>query len=353
MDDKKVVWLSMGIAITSLVLVVLIGGGVIAAGRETAQANRPSAEWQPGAENNVFPGEDPALPPSGGEGHQPEESMPQEPMPEEMRHEESMLQEPMPQEPPPEEPVREPPPPEEPLQEPPPEPPPQEPPPEPPPPQEPPPEPPPPQEPPPHEVVIDFWTDNDHINSGDCTILRWDVEHAKEVYLDGQGIVGHGWKEVCPKATHTYVLHVIHDGGTTDRQVTIHVAGGGSVPPPQSGGQKADLAVTDLYPDKQPKGKLWLRVTNHGPDTLSNGGIQLSCTGTATDYFTGAKSQVKAPAWLTVLNAAPGQTQNFETSLTLETNKFWYEITCTVAATGANDAKPSNDSYTETIPPPP
>lgn len=323
-------------------------------------------------------------------------------------------------------------------------------------------------------VTINFRADRTQLNAGGCTHLRWDVEHAKEVYLDGQGVVGHSARQVCPANTRSYVLRVDHKGGSIERQVTIHVSGGGGgAPAPQNPGtpvadlavtdlyadtlpqgaiwmrvtnhgpaalnntpiqikcnaqgqptgnqiawthvespwlhtvnlqpgqtatfqtkitvdtsqysynvtcsvsvpqgaaftdpknsnnsyseavsspRKVDLAVTDLYPVSQPQGKLWLRVTNNGPAALNHGGIQLSCTGTATNYATGAKSQVSAPAWLTVLTASPGQTQNFETPLSLETNKYWYEITCTVVAFGAQDANPGNDSHTETLPPPP
>ena len=73
--------------------------------------------------------------------------------------------------------------------------------------------------------------------------LRWEVDNVREVYLDGQGVVGHGDKEACPPHDTTYDLHVVKaDGSTTDRRVTVTVTGicavkppGGLVPLPPSG----------------------------------------------------------------------------------------------------------------------
>lgn len=51
-------------------------------------------------------------------------------------------------------------------------------------------------------------------------------------------------------------------------------------PQPQPGGKGIDLAVTDLYPQNQPKGKIWARITNHGPDSVSGTAVETTCTAT-------------------------------------------------------------------------
>jgi hypothetical protein len=63
---------------------------------------------------------------------------------------------------------------------------------------------------------INFRADEYTITSGNCTWLRWDVDNVREVYLDGQGVVGHGQRQVCPSATTVYRLRVVYLDGTDD-----------------------------------------------------------------------------------------------------------------------------------------
>jgi hypothetical protein len=72
--------------------------------------------------------------------------------------------------------------------------------------------------------IILFYADRTIVNQGQCTLLRWDVENVRKVYLDGEGVVGHDTRKVCPGATKTYTLHVVlKDGSTTDRPLRINV----------------------------------------------------------------------------------------------------------------------------------
>ena len=61
---------------------------------------------------------------------------------------------------------------------------------------------------------IHFRADEYTITSGNCTWLRWDVDNVRQVYLDGQGVVGHDQRQVCPTATTVYRLRVVHLNGT-------------------------------------------------------------------------------------------------------------------------------------------
>ena len=71
---------------------------------------------------------------------------------------------------------------------------------------------------------ISFRVDDDRLNQGECTTLRWDVEFIREVYLDGMGVVGHSSREVCPGTTTNYTLRIVHrDGSTEDRVLTVFV----------------------------------------------------------------------------------------------------------------------------------
>ena len=79
---------------------------------------------------------------------------------------------------------------------------------------------------------VDFRSDATSLVEGECTSLRWDVEHATAVYLDGRGVVGHASEEICPPTTTTYHLHVQAPAGNVDRHVTVEVVRPQDTTPP-------------------------------------------------------------------------------------------------------------------------
>jgi hypothetical protein len=71
---------------------------------------------------------------------------------------------------------------------------------------------------------MDFWADRREINRGECTTLRWEVQNVQAVYLDNEGVVGVGTRQVCPDKSKTYKLTAVkRDGGTDTREVRIKV----------------------------------------------------------------------------------------------------------------------------------
>lgn len=120
---------------------------------------------------------------------------------------------------------------------------------------------------------------------------------------------------------------------------------------PAAPGVSADLAVTDLYPDHQPVGTLWARITNHGPNTLSGANVQLVCSGDRTHWSSCATDNLGNLTVPLSLNIAPGQTLAFNTAIGLDTATYWYGVNCTVQ-TSFTDANPTNNLYREIIPPP-
>jgi mannosyltransferase len=72
------------------------------------------------------------------------------------------------------------------------------------------------------QPTIHFTADDESIHRGECTWLRWQVENVREVYLDGQGVVGRGEREVCPADSTAYELEVIHADGSNSRE-TIEI----------------------------------------------------------------------------------------------------------------------------------
>jgi hypothetical protein len=91
-----------------------------------------------------------------------------------------------------------------------------------------------PTSPPPPGVEISLTVDRDRINAGECTWVRARVEHVRAAYLHGEPMVGgYKAKEVCPCSQTTYTLRVeLTDGSTTDRRVTVYVAGACPPAPP-------------------------------------------------------------------------------------------------------------------------
>ena len=76
---------------------------------------------------------------------------------------------------------------------------------------------------PPPPAQVNFRADQTTIDRAKCTMLRWDVENATAVYLNGEGVAGHGTRQVCPTANTVYTLHVDAARGGGDRTVTITV----------------------------------------------------------------------------------------------------------------------------------
>jgi len=119
-------------------------------------------------------------------------------------------------------------------------------------------------------------------------------------------------------------------------------------------GTRTDMAVTDLFPDNQPSGTLWARITNNGPGSLLSAGIQLSCEA-ARHRIAYCDRVTLGPLIAEGINTSdPGQTTTTNTAMGLDTSTYWYEATCSVRPLKGSysDPNPVNDSYMEIIPPP-
>ena len=136
-----------------------------------------------------------------------------------------------------------------------------------------------------------------------------------------------------------YSEHLKSQGGTP----------GGSGKPGGNAGQfSADIAVTDIFPGKQPHGQFFVRITNHGPDTLSSVNVHVSCSAERSDKNNGNLSNGGNRNFNVNLNMPPGQTREFATGLSLDTNVFDYLVGCEVHP-GFNDPNPGNNVYGEML----
>jgi hypothetical protein len=76
---------------------------------------------------------------------------------------------------------------------------------------------------------INFNVDDGSITAGECTLLRWQVQDADAVTLDGSPVGNPDARQVCPQQTTTYTLHALSGGGDRTASVQVQV----SIPPPQ------------------------------------------------------------------------------------------------------------------------
>jgi len=72
-------------------------------------------------------------------------------------------------------------------------------------------------------ISINFNADSYAIKHGKCTTLRWAVENAEDVFLDGELVEVLGARQVCPKKTTQYKLLAMADGEEEEAHVTIEV----------------------------------------------------------------------------------------------------------------------------------
>lgn len=81
---------------------------------------------------------------------------------------------------------------------------------------------------------IKFSVDDDEIDAGECTTLRWTVRNVQAYFVNGQGRAGDtGSQEVCPDETTTYTLRVVKvDGSEESRSVTVEVREAEATSPP-------------------------------------------------------------------------------------------------------------------------
>jgi len=121
-------------------------------------------------------------------------------------------------------------------------------------------------------------------------------------------------------------------------------------PPPTStpAPMQADLAVTDLFPQALPAGPVVAKITNNGPDSLTNANVDLSCQVSTQPYGGGNPSGqgIGGPISVT-LN--PGQTAEFPAGFSIDISQALSDVTCIITVP-FNDPNPGNNNYAEKFP---
>jgi hypothetical protein len=196
--------------------------------------------------------------------------------------------------------------------------------------------------------VISFFRANPStITAGQSTTLEWgavtngnsDVLVRSVVINPGLGEVGSpGSRVVSPGSTTTYTLVATGCGGTAQKQVTVTVN-----PVVFS----ADLAITDLYAQSL-YGPLWFRVTNRGPGTVNNVTVQVSCQWDRSISGRHVDSGQSGSIPIPIANLSPGQTQAFNTDVSLQLPSYDYVMTCTIQVP-FSDPNLGNNTHSETL----
>jgi len=199
-------------------------------------------------------------------------------------------------------------------------------------------------------VISYFRANPSTINAGGTSTLEWgqvtngnsDVLVRSVVIQPGLGEVGSpGQRPVSPQATTVYTLIATGCGGERTKEVTVVVS---QAPPPTSG---IDLAITDLYAQSL-YGPVWVRITNHGPGTVNNATIQISCQLDKSISGRPLGPDQPVPIPIPIGNLSPGQTQAFNTDIGLELSSYQYDITCTIQVP-FNDPNLGNNTHSETL----
>lgn len=91
--------------------------------------------------------------------------------------------------------------------------------------------------------------DQNSVYYGQCTTIRWDVDNIQAVYFEGQPVIGHDSRQVCPSDTTTYTLMVVlTDGSQRTFPITITVVNtcGNNVCEPDYG-EDSETCPSDCY----------------------------------------------------------------------------------------------------------
>jgi hypothetical protein len=114
----------------------------------------------------------------------------------------------------------------------------------------------------------------------------------------------------------------------------------------------ADITPTDLYPDNQPQGVMWVRITNNGPDALANNKVSITVSESrSTLTVPPVVDSSVGPAIEFTQSLNPGGTVIFKLGSQIDTSHYRYDFTVTVTAVDFTDPNMGNNIYTESVEP--
>jgi hypothetical protein len=153
----------------------------------------------------------------------------------------------------------------------------------------------------------------------------------------------HDARDKCPGSTTTYTLVARSPGGEDTANVTVTVI---QQPPTPTPPLAADLAITDLRAEP-PSHEVRGDITNHGPGTVSNVTVQLSCQWDEYDTIESVHHPGQlGPMPIFIGNLNPGQTQVFSTDIIVSPGLYEVSFSCSIQVP-FNDPNPGNNFHSE------
>jgi len=198
--------------------------------------------------------------------------------------------------------------------------------------------------PPPAPRIVSLQANPPSIVAGQCTTVSWAVEGTLSgVWLDGEGVGQYDSRDKCPGSTTTFTLVARSPGGEDTDSVTVTVS---QPQPTATPPLAADLAITDLRAEP-PSHQVLGDITNHGPGTVTDVTVQLSCQWDEYDtienvHHPGQMGPV--PIFIGTLN--PGRTQVFNTGVIVSPGSYQVSFSCSIQVP-FNDPNPGNNSHSE------
>jgi hypothetical protein len=111
-----------------------------------------------------------------------------------------------------------------------------------------------------------------------------------------------------------------------------------------------DLAVNDIFPDNMPRGNVFVRITNRGPDAGNGQEMVLNCQAILTPLPGMIAAADPISVKLKLINSqSKGETKEFDTTIDVDSDSFSYMITCNISHDYA-DSNSANNYYRESIP---
>ncbi|HNR96261.1 MAG TPA: hypothetical protein PKH89_04725 [Anaerolineae bacterium] len=68
-----------------------------------------------------------------------------------------------------------------------------------------------------------FRLDQNPVDAGTCTTIRWDTWDTETVYLNGESVALNGFRQVCPTVQQTYRLRVVGNGSEATYELILGV----------------------------------------------------------------------------------------------------------------------------------
>ena len=110
-----------------------------------------------------------------------------------------------------------------------------------------------------------------------------------------------------------------------------------------------DKHLTHIYPANEPNGVIFARITNNGPDTLKGSKISVTVSGSKTDISCASTQNFITQPKEYYLTLKPGETQIINLEVGIDTSKYSYNFSMTVASVDFTDPNNGNNSYSEGV----